>query len=122
LRIASPRPADGQAWTGRGVADAGARRPEPPLDPLSRPDAVASQSFAPLGAARAGSFEQAQSQLTTRGVIWQRLETVGDHGDWKFACSVPNPQNRLISRTYEATARDPLSAIQAVLDQISKER
>ena len=66
------------------------------------------------------TYEQAQAILAARGVSWQRLE--GDQGKWKFSCSIPNPQNRNISRTYEARDADHLAAIQAVLDQISKER
>jgi hypothetical protein len=67
------------------------------------------------------SYEQAQAQLAAHGVTWQRLETTGDNS-WKFSCSVPNPQNKFISRTYEGQARDYLSAMRAVLDQIAKER
>jgi len=54
------------------------------------------------------TYEGAQAQLTARGVTWQRLETWGDQGDWKFTCSIPNKQNPYISRTYEAEAHDPL--------------
>src|ERR1700687_1581570 len=64
------------------------------------------------------TYEQAQASLTARGVTWQRLETWGDQGDWKFTCSIPNRQNAYISRTYEAEAHDPLSAVRGVLDQL----
>jgi hypothetical protein len=68
------------------------------------------------------TYEEAQARLTARGVSWQRLETWGDQGDWKFTCSIPNPQNRYISRTYEAEAHDPLSAVRGVLDQLDHDQ
>ena len=37
----------------------------------------------------AGSYEQAQQVLRGRGVTWQRLETWGDKGEWKFTCVSP---------------------------------
>jgi hypothetical protein len=68
------------------------------------------------------TYEGAQAQLTARGVTWQRLETWGDQGDWKFTCSIPNRQNPYISRTYEAEAHDPLSAVRGVLDQLDHDQ
>jgi hypothetical protein len=68
------------------------------------------------------SYEEAQGRLAARGVAWQRLETWGDQGDWKFTCSIPNRQNPYISRTYEADAHDPLSAVRSVLDQIEHDQ
>jgi hypothetical protein len=64
------------------------------------------------------TYEEAQARLSARGVNWQRLETWGDQGDWKLTCSIPNRQNQYISRTYEAEAHDPLSAVRGVLDQL----
>jgi hypothetical protein len=71
--------------------------------------------------ARLGSFEQARAQLDARGINWYRLET-GDPGMFKFSCSVPNRQNRTLSRTYEGQASTEIAAIQAVLDQIDRDR
>jgi hypothetical protein len=68
------------------------------------------------------NYEEAQARLTARGVSWQRLETWGEQGDWKFTCSVPNRQNPYISRTYEAEAHDPLSAVRGVLDQLDHDQ
>jgi hypothetical protein len=68
------------------------------------------------------SFEQAQALLSSHGVKWQRLETWGDQGEWKFSCSIPSRQNAFISRTYEGRATDSLAAVRAVLAQIDKER
>jgi hypothetical protein len=68
------------------------------------------------------TYEGAQAQLTARGVTWQRLESWGDQGDWKFTCSIPNKQNPYISRTYEAEAHDPLSAVRGVLDQLDHDQ
>lgn len=93
--------------------------PLPP--PITAAPPVASHSFTPVAGGRVGSYEQAQAQLAAYGVTWQRLETWGDKG-WKFSCSIPNPQNKSISRNYEAQAGDYLSAVRAVLDQISRDR
>jgi hypothetical protein len=68
------------------------------------------------------SYEEAQARLRALGVTWQRLETWGDQGDWKFTCSIPNRQNPYISRTYEAEAHDPLSALHGVLDQLEHDQ
>lgn len=70
---------------------------------------------------RVTTYEQAQSFLAAQGVTWQRLETWGDKGEWRFSCSIPNKQNQYISRNYEAKARDYLAAIQAVIEQMQKE-
>jgi len=68
------------------------------------------------------SFEQAQQFLKQRGVVWQRLETWGDQGQWKFRCSIPVP-NKPINHTYETIPPlpyDPLTAIRAVISQIER--
>ncbi len=84
--------------------------------------AIAASSTAPTAAL---TFEQAQQILKQYGVTWQRLETVGDQGQWKLRCSVPNPANRSVHRWYE-TAKplpyDPLTAVRAVIDQLQKEQ
>lgn len=92
-----------------------------------QPPAGRSDPFSPvsLGAAAGGqvtTHEQALAMLSARGVTWYRLESTSEHGPCKFTCSLPNPQNRLVSRTYEAQAADPLSAMRAVLDQINRDR
>jgi hypothetical protein len=140
LHIAAPRPAGSVSWVGQpsvgnppaaptavasAPATSGAPVPNPkvsPFDPGYKTEPPQAPIYSLAGAIRTSTFEQAQAQLAARGVAWQRLETVGDKGNWKFTCSVPNPQNRAISRTYEATAGTPHAALQAVLDQIGKEK
>jgi hypothetical protein len=123
LRIGGGQPAvtDNHTWTGQPAA-----APPPPPSPAPAPAApaepVATHNIVLANGGQITSYEQAQAQLAARGVSWQRLETWGDQGDWKFSCSIPNPQNRFISRTYEAQAHDYLSAMRAVLDQINKDR
>ncbi len=117
LAIGLPAPLPGGADL--RIADAGTsgtngatlRQPEPtPIVPVAR--GVAS------GSAPVTTYEQAQTILAARGVKWQRLETVGENGEWHFSCSIPNRQNAYISRTYEAKATRDIAAIQAVLEQI----
>jgi hypothetical protein len=83
---------------------------------------------APVPLARSASsmtFEEAQQYLKQRGVIWQRLETWGDQGQWKFRCSVPLPGTTGLNRTYETEspgAADPLTAMRTVIDKIEKDQ
>ncbi|MBV9124862.1 MAG: hypothetical protein JO112_16025 [Planctomycetes bacterium] len=121
LRIADASPrADGSAGQ---VASGGLmlRQPQPMLEPAIHQ--VTAPAVAPPSAgSTVTTYEQAQATLMARGVIWQRLETTGNPGEWKFSCSVPNRQNPSLSRTYEARARDYLSAIRAVLDQMDHDQ
>jgi hypothetical protein len=133
LATAAPRPLDGSrdlrignpptgpandGWGRRGPPTPGngsgaiLRDPEPITEPAASPPARASSP--------ATTFEQVKAQLTARGVVWQRLEMTGENGEWRFTCSVPNHQNAKLRRTYIATARDELSAMQAALDQIDR--
>jgi hypothetical protein len=70
------------------------------------------------------SYPQLQEALRARGVSWQRLETWGDAGEWKFRCSVPDPQKPGTGHNYEARAVGEygLAAIRAVIDQIDRDR
>jgi hypothetical protein len=116
LQINEPKttaPSD-PGWT----APAGSSPPAP-SQPLA--DANSSTNYTLGGGSKLGSFEQARSQLQVRNVTWWRLETT-EPGTFKFSCSVPNRQNRQLSRTHEAQASSELAAIQAVLDQIDRER
>jgi hypothetical protein len=109
------RPTGTSEWKGSGPADVKPERPEPP-PPTAR---GALPSFGFLGGSRVATYEQAQSLLAARRVSWQRLETWGDEGEWKFSCRIPNPH---IARTYEARAREPIAALRAVLEQIDQEQ
>jgi hypothetical protein len=71
---------------------------------------------------RADSYQQLQDALTARGVTWQRLETIGDTGEWKFNCSVPNRQTPNLNRRNVARRRTDLDAIRAVLEQIDRDQ
>jgi hypothetical protein len=121
--------AAGDAWHGRtGAPDVALRQPEP-TNGGATPRAVLPVSAsgpapAPVTTA-AGSvttFEQAQVLLKAHGVVWQRLETWGEGGEWKFSCSVPNRQNPNLRQNYEARAGDQLAAVRAVLEQIEREQ
>jgi hypothetical protein len=112
----------------KGQAPVVLRGPEPAtLPPSSSPPVPRQQQPAPgialMGGTRVMTFEQAQAQLRVRGVTWQRLEIWGDEGNWKFSCSIPNAQNPAIRRSYESPPLpDPLTAVQAVLDQIDRDQ
>lgn len=117
LRIADP---SGRAAPGGKPTPS---RPATSGDLTARPDvAPVANVFAPSPGFQATSYERTQELLRSRGVTWQRLETYGEQGEWKFSCSVPNRLNRNISRTYEARASAPVAAIQAVLEQMDQER
>ncbi len=115
--IAPPSP---QSWQG-SAEGAVLNAPQPLYQPVARRDPSMARTVAPVSAGRVMTYEQAQALLAARGVKWQRLETWGDAGNWKFSCSIPNRQNAFISRTYEAQAPSYLAAVQAVLAQIESE-
>jgi hypothetical protein len=128
LRI--PDSANGQMTAGgQGFGPSGTQLQPPvmgaPTTPGFAPVSRQGQTVANPGAATGSSnlsYEAAQARLTSYGVAWQRLETWGDQGDWKFTCSIPNRQNPYISRTYEAEAHDPLAAVHGVLDQLEHDQ
>jgi hypothetical protein len=139
LASVNPRPLDGshdlRITDPVGTPGAGAQGIGPSATQLQQPVMTPTSGFAPVsrqgqlpvnpGGTPATSnltYEETQARLKARGVVWQRLETWGDQGDWKFTCSIPNRQNPYISRTYEADARDPLSALHSVLDQIEHDQ
>jgi hypothetical protein len=70
---------------------------------------------------RGAAFDEALRQIAARGPLWQDLKSVGQNGEWKYSCSIPNRQNPRIRRTYEAQAGDPTAAIRAVLEQLEKD-
>jgi len=120
LRINTP-PANPVRTSSNGswqVADTSGSVRLPGVEPAApRRDPVPA---VPAGA-RFTNYEQAQAILAQRGVTWQRLES-DPNGEWKFSCSIPNRQNKFISRTYEARGKDYLAAVHAVLEQIDKDR
>jgi hypothetical protein len=88
-----------------------------PPEPVAR---LTSNVPAPPAAPRVTSYEQAQTVLLGRGVLWQNLMT-GEQGEWKFSCSLPNRQDPSRNRTYEGRGPTYLAAVQAVLDQVEKD-
>jgi hypothetical protein len=129
----------------RGAAPSGVQvgGPEPVPESTSRiaPLAAPGGGFQPVGAVTPGTptpaasvplstpvanmtFEDALKYLKQRGVIWQRLETWGDQGQWKFQCSLPIPGSPNIYRTYvtDPLPYDPLTAVRIVLDKIEKDQ
>jgi hypothetical protein len=66
----------------------------------------------------APTSEILQAQLRARGVIWQKQESVAD--GVRFTCVVPNRYNPDSCKAYDATARDIVTAIQAVIVQIDR--
>jgi hypothetical protein len=122
----------GNNWKGQNAQPGVTlNRPEPttpetpPLRPEPKPEARAaapSGGVTLAGGSRLMNYEQAEAVLTGKGVTWQRLETWGDAGEWKFSCSIPNRNNPNIRRTYEARAHDSLGALRAVLDQIDRDQ
>jgi hypothetical protein len=118
LRISEPR-SETRPFSFQPASTA----PSPaPVNPCAVPaNPCAAPVSAPPASAAVSTYEQALALLTARGVTYYRLENVGERGICKFSCSLPNPQNRAINRVYEAQAPDYLSAMRAVLDQISRD-
>jgi hypothetical protein len=122
----------GGTWRGQSApTDVALQRPEPTAEtppaqrlqpqpgPTAQPTCVCPP---PAAAARVATFEQAQVLLRAHGVTWQRLETGGDAGEWKFSCSIPSRQNPNIRQSYEARANDQVAALRAVLEQMEREQ
>jgi hypothetical protein len=139
LRMTAPQvvPVSSPGGAARGVAPSTAVLGEPEAAGQStsslRPVAVAAPNagFQQTGAASpaapatpsvgAMTFEETQQYLKKQGVVWQRLETVGD-GQWRFRCGIPVP-NKPINHTYETIAPfpyDPLTAMRAVISQLEQ--
>jgi hypothetical protein len=68
------------------------------------------------------SYEQLQAMLAQRRVSWQRLEIVGEQGEWKFTCAIPDAGNPDQRRVHEgrAVGSNGLPAIRAVLAEIDR--
>jgi hypothetical protein len=77
-----------------------------------------------LDANRVDTYQAAQEALAARGVTWQRLETRGDQGEWKFTCSIPDPKVPNVLRRYEAQAvgEHGVAAIRLVIRKIDEEQ
>jgi len=103
--------------------DATRQEPLTNTAPAASPRAdIGAQEAAPNFGVRLTSLEEAESLLKARGVLWHGLDMMGDTGEWKFTCIVPNRQKQGSRRTYEARDRNRLAAIQAVIDQIDKDQ
>jgi len=126
LRIGPPP--NNTGWSGQGTPPSVVlNRPEPSPDASLRRDLAPAPpapppNFTPTSATRFATYEQALAELTARGVKWQRLESDGETGEWKFTCSLPNRQYPNISRTYVARAAEPVTAVRAVIEQMDRER
>jgi hypothetical protein len=126
LRIGNPGNSGAHdGWAGQATGPRGEgsgavlQGPQPVGTPASRPATVASQPDNSAGS-RQDSFKDAQAQLEARGVLWRRLETLPETGEWRFACSVPDKQNPNKHHTFEVVDRDYLAAIQAVIKEIDR--
>jgi len=107
-------------WTGTTppASDAAPRLQTPvvPRDPRT-----ASTSPAPTGGPlRIRTFEEAAAFLSARNCRWQRLEQ--REGEWFFSCSVPSRTNPNSVKTYEATDKYGLLAMQKVIDEINRDQ
>jgi hypothetical protein len=86
-------------------------------------DPKTSSPIQPVGASSGAGSDAVLELLKARGVTWYRVEASQDNaGDFKFSCSVPNPNNPNLRRMYEAHAPDQRSAMMAVLKQMDEER
>ncbi|VTS08740.1 hypothetical protein [Tuwongella immobilis] len=82
---------------------------------------VSGQTTPPATAPKFQSVDEAQAHLKKQGALYQKLEQAGN-GDWQFSCVLPNEQNILVNRRYEARDPDKLHAVQLVVDQIYRDR
>jgi hypothetical protein len=104
---------------------AASHRPRPPAgtNQPSYPQARPPQAGTSVGQGdRVDSgerFTQIQRRLRDLGATYYLLETWGDRGDqFRFHCKMPVAGNPNYTRPFEATHRDPIAAMQKVLEQI----
>jgi len=112
---------------GRGGASLG--KPEPIRDTVTSaaPSPLTVSSPAPITltggpGTQLQTVEQGLAWLEARGARGARLDYQHQAQEWKFVCSVPNKNNPKMWRTHETQARDPRSAVQAVIEQIEREQ
>src|SRR5262249_23696548 len=94
------------------VTAAGTGRPEP-VPPVPANNGVVTAGNRTVG----GDYGQLFARLAAHGMIWHRQESAGD--GVRFTCLVANRQNPNIQHQHEATAADPVAALQAVLDPLA---
>lgn len=94
---------------------------EAKLQPPGNGNRIPAYSTSSSGGPRIQKFEDGQQFLMARGVKWQRLETAGE-GEWRFSCSLPTKPGSTSMRTYEATDRYGLIAMQKVIDQVVRDQ
>jgi hypothetical protein len=64
----------------------------------------------------ADSYQQLLAELNQRGMTVYRQERAGD--SVKFTCTIPNRENPDKARTYQATGKNEVAALRAVLERI----
>lgn len=93
--------------------------PMPPSNSTASSSPVPNAGPAP--SLRPKNFEDSEKILIAHGVNWQKLQMI-DANSWEFSCTVPNKSKPNVMRTYEATDRYGLLAVQKVIDQIVRDQ
>lgn len=90
--------------------------PPPPVLP-SRPKVAAADTTPP------STVEAVLARLQEKGMLWKTQDQNTD-GEWRFQCGIPlkNTGSTFRVRTYAGRAKDLLSAMQAVLEQVDKDQ
>lgn len=97
----------------RGTTTGGSGASIQPTTPSLSPSSINPASI--------NTVDQGIQYLTNRGAQGFRLELQRDTSQWHCSCSLPNPQNTSVKRTYDFTANDPLSAIRAVSERVARD-
>jgi hypothetical protein len=87
-----------------------------PLQPKSVPEVQLT------GNTTAPTYEQLKKQLAAHGVTKINFTADAQTGETALTCWVPVPGNPTSNQRYDVKGRDPLSAMQAVLDEMDKKR
>jgi len=72
--------------------------------------------------ATAATYEQLRAQLVKRGVNVLTITTNFETGETTLMCQVPRSGTPNVHQAYQTKARDEVSALQAVLDQLAKDQ
>lgn len=119
-RSAEPKPREEKS---NSVTPASAVEPAPPPGSGAPLTSVPPPTPTPAPSPPPVTYESLQAQLRARGVTWQQLQCMGND-NWHFLCAIPDPGNAAQRDTFEVTRTGNmgLSAIQAVVEQIDRER
>lgn len=89
----------------------------PPPPPLPSQAKAPQKEFVPPA-----TVDAALARLDAKGMLWKKQDQNTD-GEWRFQCGIPlKNAGQFRVRTYAGSAKDLLSAMQAVVEQVERDQ